>query len=144
MNQILADDFDWISARAECSPSQVFQKLRLQLKNDVEKRNAIRTENEKSRYVFTIHSDTRRISVFVEGQLEYGDTFNEGVVFSRTYTGIDVHKGTSDELLFQATLTLSNDGVCRLRIGDTEHSLWQFRKLALEEVFFTKVAKWRP
>jgi hypothetical protein len=50
----------------------------------------------------------------------------------------------SGDLLYEGKLTLSNDGDCKLKVGDTEYSLWQFRKLTLEDVLFTSVAKWRP
>ncbi len=50
----LPEDFDWVTARAACSVSQVFQRLRMQVAVDVEKRNQIRTENEKSKYSFLL------------------------------------------------------------------------------------------
>jgi hypothetical protein len=33
-------------------------------------------------------------------------------------------------------LTLSDDGNCHLRVGETEYTFWQFRKLALHDLFF--------
>ena len=33
------EDFDWVTARAQCSPVDVFQKLKVQVTEDVEIRN---------------------------------------------------------------------------------------------------------
>ena len=45
-------------------------------------------------------------------------------------------KGKYGKPNLMATLTLSNDGECRVMIGSREYDLWQFRKMALEHLFF--------
>jgi hypothetical protein len=141
MTEPLSNDFDWVSARAECSASKVFRQLELQVKTDVEKRNLLRTDNEKSKYFFECASDGFRFSVFLTSHSV--ETEEIGATFSRTPQGIDVHS-LKGELLFSGTVTLSNDRECRVKVGGNEYNCWQFRKLALEDVFFTKVARWRP
>ncbi len=140
MNESLTDEFDWISARAACSVYQVFQKLRLQVESDVKKRNEIRTENEKTKYIYRFAADGGAFSVCLEF-LAFEEQ-ERGVVFKRTLSAIDVCS-VSEELLFQGDVTLSNDGQCRIKVNDSEYNLWQFRKLALEGVLFKDVAKWR-
>ena len=42
----------------------------------------------------------------------------------------------NDLLAFKGVNTLCDDGRCRLKVGDRELDLWQFRKRALEDLFF--------
>ena len=141
MTEPLSNDFDWVSARAECSASKVFRQLELQVKTDVEKRNILRTDNEKSKYLFECASGGRQFSVFLTSHVV--ETEDIGVTFSRTPQGIDVHS-LKGELLFSGTVTLSNDRECRVKVSGMEYNSWQFRNLTLQDVFFNKVAKWRP
>lgn len=136
----LPEDFDWVAARAAHSTALVFQKLRLQVEADVNKRNEIRTTNEREKYQFRFVSENGTFSVFAEGQLEDHEI---GVSFRRTQTGIDVC-ALSGKVLLSGAVTLSNEGECRIKVEQTEYAFWQFRKLALEDVFFTQVARWRP
>ena len=41
-----------------------------------------------------------------------------------------------DEMLFAATLTLNNKGKCRLVVNNKELTQWEFRRMALEKLFF--------
>ena len=100
------NNFDWVSAHAACSVSKVFHQLQLEIRTDIETRNRLSTENEKSKYFYTCASNGNSLSVFIESQ--------------------------------------SNDGQCRIKVGEIEYNFWQFRKLTLEDVFFTNVARWRP
>ncbi len=139
MNQTLPEDFDWISARADCSPTQAFMKLRVQIQDDLTKRVAGMSDQEKSKYSFKIVNQDWEFWVSVEGPY-----IEKGITFRRTSAGINVHDASSDKLLFQGILTLSNDGRCKFKVEDAEYDFWQFRKLALEDILFTSVAKWRP
>jgi hypothetical protein len=38
---------------------------------------------------------------------------------------------------FSGSLTLTNDALCRLRVGDEELDEWQVLRRALERLFFT-------
>ncbi len=138
MTQNLPDDFDWISARAECSPTQAFVRIRTEVHNDIKTRMAMMSEQEKTKYVFSITHQDWQFWVAVGGP--YVD---KGIAFSRTPDGIDVHDVSSEKLLYHGILTLSNEGKCKLKVGEVEYDFWQFRKLALEDVLFTCVAKWR-
>jgi|SRR5581483_421786 len=124
-------DFDWVKARAECSAEAVFQRLRLSLQADAESRTEMLLKANAS-YGFTTISQGASISVFIQG----GITEPRAVVFTHTESGISV-RDENDKLTIQATLTLNNDGECRLKVADKELELWQFRKLALEDFFFS-------
>jgi hypothetical protein len=38
--------------------------------------------------------------------------------------------------MFEVTLTLSDEGECRLNVNEKERELWQVRRMALEELLF--------
>jgi hypothetical protein len=134
----LNPNFDWVTARANCSASEVFKTLETQVKSDVEKRNGLRTSEEmKFDIKFAIESSMQvfRVGVFRDSQrLNYS-------VFSQIPEGIKVEYKEREPLV--GVLTLSNDGECRLRVKDVEeYAFWQFRKLALEPIFFGNNLGW--
>lgn len=121
-------NFDWVRARFECSPTKVFQQLKRQIEKDVETRNDLRSPD--SNFGFDTTSQGNSITVFVQG-----NRLHRSVIFEQTDLGITVRDG-DDKMLYDATLTISNDGECRLKVGSVECESWQFRKLALEGLFF--------
>jgi hypothetical protein len=42
----------------------------------------------------------------------------------------------SDVVIVEGRVTVSEDGVCRIKVGDMELDSWQFRRRALEALFF--------
>jgi hypothetical protein len=42
-------------------------------------------------------------------------------------------------VLFRASITLTNGGQCKLRVGEEELEQWQFRRMALEKLFFQPI-----
>jgi hypothetical protein len=121
-------EFDWVSARSACSLVAIFEQLKMQLQEDVAKRQALREE--MAHYGFRIVGKDRRWAVVVEGTGIY-----DSVLFILTDSGIEV-TDKDGRLRFKATPTLSDDGECRLKVGDQERELWHVRKMALEELFF--------
>ena len=139
MNQKLPENFNWVSVRAECSPTAAFLKLRSQVEEDVNDRIKLMPEAELPRYSFTFRSEEAWkfwVLVRVPG-------LDKGVLFIRSPHGIEVRDVSTDRLMYDGHLTLANDGECKLKVGESEYSFWQFRKLALEDILFTSVAKWR-
>ena len=123
------DDFDWVNARANCSPAFVFEKLRLLIENDVELRNRLRA---KDTPFFKVVSGANRSRFSVVSE---SISVHQTVVFSLTNSEISA-TGINGPI-FNATVTLSNDGTCRAKISQKEYDLWQLRKMALEDLFFT-------
>jgi hypothetical protein len=136
--QDLPEDFDWVSVRGACSPNAAFIKLRSQVESDVKQRVAIMNDREKAGCAFQFFSDGWRFWVTVEAHPVF-----MGVEFNRSNAGIDILTVEDKKVIHRAVLTLSNNGQCKLKIGEIEYDFWQFRKLALEDVLFTSVAKWR-
>jgi hypothetical protein len=123
-------EFEWVVARYHCSPSTVFEKLKLQIESDVTART-MQLPNQRNRFRFVGNGGS--FAVAVEGQGISG----QAIKFRLALPAIEV-AGPSDEKLFEATVTLGDDGECRLRVGIEELYLWQFRKRALESLFFNQ------
>ena len=123
-------DFDWVTERANCSTQKVFRSLELGVKADVDKRNAVRQNGEPK---WDTTSSAERFSAFRDG----GDGWSPLVVeFAIEGDRIDVcHNGGH---VFGAKLTINNKGQCRLKVQGQELELeeWQFRRRALEDLFF--------
>lgn len=56
------EDFDWVAARAKCSPVEVFEKLRLQVNADVQTRNKLLDD---PRDAFSVVDNENAFSVVV-------------------------------------------------------------------------------
>jgi hypothetical protein len=120
-------DFNWVRERSECSAGKIFQQLALELEQDVGAINSLRGSS--PRYGFNFKQVGASISVSVEG-----NRLNRSVVFSLDDNRILVR--LPGEKSFAATVTLCNDGKCRLRVNEETYSSWQFRKMTLEDLFF--------
>ena len=125
-----AHQFDWVKARADCSTLRVFNELRLGAEEDVKAMNAMPPLTEYPAPQFAVRANTM------------GDYFivfradNSGirVEFNCERSRIAVIKG---EKPFGITLTLNNEGRCKLRVNGGEPlELWQVRRMMLEELFF--------
>ena len=134
MNQ-LDPNFDWVTARANCNPSAVFEELRAQAKADVARRNGLRDGKELNFNIeFNFESSASAFKISRIGMQE----MREYVVFSKTGDGITAsYKTEMARPPLPATLTLSNRGECKLYLDGEEYYFWQFRKRALEPVLFS-------
>ena len=121
------ESFDWVAARAACSLLVIFEKLKLQIKSDIESRNATRPPNMQYAFSF-VDGKTTRFSVVVEGnQVRDSLEFSlEEYIYVRGKNGV----------ILKADVALCDDGECRVKIDGQAFDLWQVRKKALEEFFF--------
>ena len=131
MSMSMPQEFNWVLERAKCTSSQAFQRLRSQVEADVETCNSLIPENDKGNFWFSFISENDRFSVAIESP---GGTTRR-IKFSCTAVGVDVYDFT-DRLVCRGFLTLSNDCVCKFKVNEIEHDFWQFRKNALEGLFF--------
>jgi hypothetical protein len=122
------EDFDWISARAQCEPFKVFERLRAQVKEDVAKRASLPTNGTHIAFSFEEGND------WITASKKILDKY-EGVTFMLTPNGIAAHD-LSNTFKHVGNLTISDEGRCMLRVDSRELYLWQFRKLALHDLFF--------
>lgn len=128
MEKELPSDFDWVTARRNCSGAKVMELLSLEAKKNVE---SIKTINqgrvrEPVQYVgfdggFSIVTDSFR---------------STGLRFSLMDDNIYVHD-SAGQLKLTASLTLNDQGKCRLLVEGQELDRWQLLKRVLEPLFFS-------
>ena len=123
-------EFDWVTARAKCSVANLFEALKLEVKQDVEIREALCAKG--SHYGFDFVAEGKMFSAIVQG-----NKIHHAVTFSLEDQLISV-RNENDAVMFRAVPTLNDDGRCLLKVGDKEYELWQFRKKALESLFFSE------
>ncbi len=126
--------FDWITARSSCSLPNVFKALRLQVIEDVKARNALRPSN--SSYEFSVVEHGADFAVLLEAK-----DVQRSVMFSLAEHAISV-RGDEGAQMFEVTLTFNDEGECRLNVNGKGRDLWQVRRLALEELFVSKLLGW--
>lgn len=124
-------ELNWVEKRDACSVQQVFNELVRGIDNDVAVVNQLKKIPGQTRFVAEILSDN---STVVVGQINIPARVRVkiGIVGDRIETSGEV--GT---VVLSARVTLNNAGRCMLVLDDdTELEQWQFRKMALEGLFF--------
>ena len=125
-----SSEFDWVTARCECSPLTAFHRLKMQVEQDVESRNSKLSGRNKFRFM----GNGISFAVAVDGPGIAG----QAIRFKLTPPKIEV-LDANDARLFDATVTLSDDGECRLMVDGSEREFWQVRKRALENLLFNQI-----
>jgi hypothetical protein len=135
-SKTLPPDFHWVLARFKCSVSEIFQQLDVGIRDDVEKRQTLAdTNKEDVRFSVSANISGSRFSVSRLDNVLY-QLHMQYVYFERHRNEIQV-LDNKHEIVLRATLTLNNEGECKLKVGDEELDQWQFRRKALEELFFS-------
>jgi hypothetical protein len=124
------ENFDWVKARSVCSLGAMFDKLKMQVKTDVEARKALLPEHNFYSFSF-LPGDVDWFAVRVEGA-----SAQDSLRFELRDDNISA--SNREAAIFTATVTLCDDGECRFKIGAQEYDSWQIRKMALEDFFFKK------
>ena|SRR5579871_4857159 len=126
--------FDWVKARAECSLLNVFKALELGVREDVD--NIKGLINPKENIRFGVESSNRYFSVVrVDNPITgIGWSVNFRCLLEHITVNLGSDKG--EELMFTASVTLDNDGRCKLKVGEENLEQWQVRRKALEGIFF--------
>lgn len=127
-------NFNWVSVRSQCSVKQMFEDLRLGIKQDVEAINEIIQQRPATNppRVFKISENSRTVKVFIDGVFEEGPS----IVFVLMRDAIKVGVAETNETLFVASIGLNHDGDCRFIVSGEEYDSWQVRRKALEGIFF--------
>jgi hypothetical protein len=128
----LPEDFHWVIARSKCSIATMFMELELGVIDDTEKAQSLVPPQEWTKFSVTKTIGTRFAAARVDDPVTCRAT---RVHFSYANNEIQVHDNDG-KLLLKATLTLTNDGECKLKVGEQELDQWQFRRMALESLFF--------
>jgi len=130
----IPSNLDWVKVRAECSIHHVFKELELGVHEDIEKMQSFVKPDETIKFSVVKTSSGRFAAMRVNNPF----STSQSVYFVCKNNEISVHEDGSfgEELRMTATLTLTNDGHCKLKVGDEELYQWQFRRMALERLFF--------
>ena len=132
------DEFDWVSAQAQCNAASMFERLRTQVREDVQRRNGLLGRTDGWRYEFETEDDAFEVSR-VTGSLADPKT-SAVVTFEKTGQRIQIHSEDIDVDL-TAIVTLDVGGVCRFVVGEAIYSDWEIRRMALELLFFEEPAE---
>jgi hypothetical protein len=121
-------NFDWVTERANCSLGVVFDRLLEDTRADAATRNKqmgpVRLEVDAKPQVFTVFATDVKTSRVTRVEFQLG---------ANTIEVVALDGGT---LRLSAGLSLGDDGVCRLVVGGAGLLPWQFRRRALEGLFF--------
>ena len=122
-------DFDWVTARNDCTARSAFSELRDAVISDIKAR--IGQVPELDRQLEFHDKDTDTFSVAKPG--------SHMIVFARVGETIAVSRrpisGATEDLATVA-VGMNDEGECTLKQGDAELTSWQFRRIALEETLF--------
>src|ERR1022692_3958109 len=106
MDSDLSQPFSWVRERADCSPIIIYERLRLQVRDDVEQRKDLRTASERECMNFNMMSNGKEFTVTRFGS-------DKSITFRCEEKRIIV-TDDKDKVMLDATLTLGDDGQCRL------------------------------
>ena len=125
-------DFNWVKARHDCSVYEVFKRLQIEVRSDIEERNAIRGDSDGRTFKFTLIVDENQ-NTFTVIREPSGD--QASIVFLLKPGSISVETA-GGRPKFKVMLTLNGDGACIPRINDERLERWEVRMKALESLFF--------
>jgi hypothetical protein len=128
-----SDDFDWVSAQAQCTVVTMFERLRTQVRADVQRRNGLLGRTDGWRFDFETEDDAFEVAR-VSGSLVDPKT-SAVVTFERAGGRIHIHSEDID-IDITAIVTLDVGGACRFVVGEAIYSDWEIRRMSLELLFF--------
>ena len=134
MNEQPPSNFDWVTARAECSAAAMYEQLRDAARVNMKVRNAILNKSEdKDRFRFKDDEcGGRSFTIFDSWghkRRAVDVALKDDVIMVTSQLGDQ----TSESSL---GLTLNDAGQCRFVSDGRELDLWQVLKRALEPLFF--------
>jgi hypothetical protein len=130
MKEMPPSDFDWVTARNDCSMPNMLQRLRLLAKANVETRN--KQELDSAGFIDADRAGNVVFSVWskrVHGNERHAADFS----ISDDTKVLTVRRGGQS---FTVTVTVDDFGVCKCKVGNEELDPWQVLKRALEPLLF--------
>jgi hypothetical protein len=128
MNTLAPDNFDWVSAKNNCNVGNMLQKLKVQARDNVEKRNAQLLPGVANFAVEEHGGESFTVYQKVKG--------GESIDFTIEGETITVKKRRDGASLFKVILTIDKTGACRCAIDGELLEPWQVLMKALEPLFF--------
>lgn len=132
------NDFDWVTARNDCSVMASFSALRIAARKNVEYRNAQRSDFQEKATISLFEAEDFGENGFC---VRRHDDIGGRVCFEHEEERIKIErfstKGTIVGSALTVTVTLNDEGECRYRIdGEGEFKTWQVLRRSLEHLFF--------
>jgi hypothetical protein len=122
---------EWVKIRHKCTVGAIFERLRGEVESDVNARIELNAAEEISkRFEFKFDSTGDLFSASVQRN-EF-----KGSVRFRIANGAIEALDRDDISIIKGTVNVSDDGICRIKVADLELDSWQFRRRALERLFF--------
>ena len=125
-------NLDWVTTRANCNTKRVFHEIRDEVEQDVKTRNSFITERQRADCVGFLFEPKDGDSFAV---IRNGAGIVSRITFKCDASTITVWDGDGKKSV-EAKLTLTDAGECMLAIGKEELAHWQFRRRALQDLFF--------
>lgn len=125
----------WVKERSACSLSNIFKALESGVRADTEDVQALQPEGLQLHFEFQSQSNKQfSVTRIDDPRVHVG----ESVVFSlgKDSIVVETRDNSSNNKMFSATITLDDDGNCKLRVQDKTLEQWQVRRMALERLFF--------
>lgn len=120
---------NWVERRAACNVAEVFNQICLEIQDDIIAVNALKYKD-----LYFKH-DTLSDGTFVIGQPSRVPRLIVSIGMLDQQI-IVVDQATSGE--WSARVGLNDEGRCVLKVDGSELETWQFRKKALDALFFGK------
>jgi hypothetical protein len=126
-------EINWVRARNACSTQQMFERLKADIQEDVKTRNDLVPKHPEFGFPFgfRVVEAANSLRIVREGIPPLVDA----VVITLNKESITV-SDPNGQIMLTATVTLNDEGNCVFRVKNEERELWQFRKMALEKLFF--------
>ena len=135
-------DFDWVTARWECSLQNEFEKLRKGAEENVKARKYLMLSDSPVEFSFD-QSPENQFEVSRSPTRGFAGKKHD-VIFCLRHDHICIQDHFRNKTLV-LTVTLNNDGECRLQIKGQEGEFlgWQVLRTALEGILFERLRR-RP
>jgi hypothetical protein len=130
-SQEIPDKFEWVKARSECLLPTVFKELEQGVREDVDAAQSLVPPRSELKFSFAKAATRSFSAVRVDDPMR---GISRSVDFLCAKDKIEAYDNS--QLLYSASLTLNNEGKCRLLVEHKELTQWQFRRMALEKLFF--------
>ena len=128
-------ELDWVVERSACTVAKVFNQICDGIIQDVDAFNSIRQLGADSQFRADMNPKGNAIAVAQPNQIP-----RARVLIGVAQERIAVHEEWNGKK-WSVTVGLNDEGRCILRLDEkTELEQWQFRKKALESLFFGGVA----
>lgn len=128
MTEEKPSNWDWVTAREKCSIVKMFELLGLEASSNVEVMNSLLADRGSNLWEFVTTN-----AAFSVSRREF--TGLVGVRFA--LRGNQIHaEGQGVKVSLMASLTLNDEGECRLLVGAEQLDRWQFLRRSLEPLLF--------